>query len=178
MELAREMRHKSFIPWILESGGWSESQGYSEDVVLQRITLQFSVRGRAGWQAWYEENSSLPRTSYLDAYFARLLSKCRTEPSRAQAELRSAMYRMDGDWQVSKYLDDLSRYPDLRNELCVLIKFAYRPHIRQELEEVANAVLGNEVTPEDWAVECLADVGLRPGARRDWMQDLPIATGP
>jgi hypothetical protein len=156
--IADYFRHERFVPWL------ASTTDFADLYTLNRITFGRSVEVRNG-----EEDSW--RRRLVAEYFAELFELCRREPSAAAERLRKDMYKMDADLLVAGQLVEAANYPALDDAVCVLVKFTYRPHLRDELHTVADRITSRHPGGEGlepWAYASLQEVGLAPREAPSW----------
>ena len=92
----------------------------------------------------------------------------------------TAIYDMEGDLLVADHLHELAEVPDFQEDVSLLVRYIYRPHLREQLGRVLFELAEEAVDAKARASarRVLVEYGYLPGADRDWMSALPYSRGP
>jgi len=173
VELAKELRHELFVPFLLENYAFTHPYHGSGPTpaahALMLIAMRHDLRDRAQWLQWWSRHRSHCRHEWMaerqDAFDALL----EQDEAKALAYFQRAVYAW-GDMAFLPYVERrLADRPAFRNELAGWVNLAYRPAHHAVLRRLVERLRVDEVGLEDWARRLLVERRLIPDdSPDDW----------
>jgi hypothetical protein len=181
VELAYAFKHEAFVPFLIDaldtpSNDYSRESLWNPQDSLERITFDFTVRGKDAWKRWFAENGKLGRVGWRDNAIRKFRRTLEADEKLARSIFQEAVYRWNDILFLSFIETDLAKRRAFRSDIAGWINLTYAPIYHPQLASLARLITTKPRSLQKWARDLLVERDFLPGRiQRTWEREVEIS---
>lgn len=175
IQMASELRHEAFVPFLVEVVDVPErhvtSTSYLGQRVLRSITFELAVEGKDAWRNWFAIHANQGRDQWRQQVLDSFRETLKQTPDRVKEWFAKGVYYWN-DIAVLPFIEsELAPRSQFHNDVAGWINLTYTDFYRQRLRTLADSISHHPERLEGWALRLLQERGYISGKRkRTWTE--------